>query len=53
MNYNCKFNLDLFKEMFYHEIDQKEKINSKIGIPVGISSLPIGGVFYYVNQMAG
>lgn len=50
---------ELFKEMYYHEIQQKEAINNRISIPVSICSLLAGGFLYYainikevyINQM--
>lgn len=46
-----KYNLELFKEMFYYELDQKEKINSKIAIPTSILTFLIGGAFYLAKNI--
>lgn len=37
--------------MFYHEIDQKEKINTRVAFPVGILTLLIGGLIYFINNL--
>lgn len=45
---NKKF--ELLKDMYYYELEQKEKINNRITIPMAIITLLIGlAVFYFKN----
>jgi hypothetical protein len=46
-----KYNIELFKEMYYHELAQKENINNRISIPLGILTLLIGVASYYINSI--
>lgn len=46
--------LNLYKQMYYFELEQKEKINSRISIPLGVIVVLIGGMGYffkYINKM--
>lgn len=44
-------NHDLFKEMYYHELERRDAINGRIGIPLGVLPLLIGaGLYIYDNK---
>ncbi len=45
-----RFECELYKEMYYHEIYQKEVINNRISIPVGIISLLVGVAYFYISS---
>lgn len=40
---------DLFKEMYYFELERKESINSRISVPIGVITILSGAVFYFLN----
>lgn len=46
--YKCSF--ELFKQMHNFELEQKERINARISIPIGILSLLVGGFIYYFRN---
>lgn len=46
-----KERLELYKAMYYYELDVKEKINSRVSIPLGVITLLLGGGFYFVKDI--
>lgn len=42
----------LFKELYYFEIEQKEKINAQLGIPLTVLVLLIGVIAYYFKKLS-
>ena len=42
---------DIFKEMYYYELEQKEKINNRITIPMAIIAFLIGLAVYYFQSL--
>lgn len=44
---------ELLKEMYYHELEQRDKINDRVSIPLGVLFLLIGGAAYYANNISG
>ncbi|MDD4753362.1 MAG: hypothetical protein PHT78_08975 [Desulfitobacteriaceae bacterium] len=47
-----KYLSQLFKEMYYHEIDQKEKLNTRITIPFGFITILGGLGAYYASNIS-
>lgn len=43
--------LELYKNMYYYELDMKEKINSRINIPISINTVLVGGLGYFINDV--
>lgn len=43
--------LDFFKEIYYHEIDQRNELTNKISIPLGILTLIAGGYIYMMQNL--
>jgi hypothetical protein len=46
-----KERLEMYKGMYYYELDIKEKINSRISLPLGIIILLLGGGFCFIKDM--
>ncbi|MCI4058986.1 hypothetical protein MMK25_24305 [Bacillus cereus] len=46
-----KKKIDLFKDMYYYELEQKEKINNRITIPIAIITLLVGLAVYYFKGL--
>ena len=44
-------NYELFKDMYFNEINQKESINARIAVTIGIFSILVGGAIYYVENL--
>lgn len=43
--------LKLFETRYYHEIDQKEKINSRVSIPLGVVTFLIASLGYFLKDI--
>lgn len=43
--------LDLYKSMYYYELETKEKINSRINIPIGIATVLAGGAGVFLEKV--
>lgn len=43
--------LEFYKNMYYWELDIKEKINSRISIPLTVATLLIGGLGYFYKNI--
>lgn len=43
--------LEIFKDMYYHELEAKEKINSRINIPIGIATLLTSGAGIFLDKI--
>lgn len=43
--------VELYKEMYYHELDVKEKINSRFVNPFSVYVVLIGGMGYLVSKI--
>ena len=44
------FHYELYKEIYYKEIEQKEALNSRINIPLGVLTLIAGSAIYFTNN---
>lgn len=44
-----KEHLQMYKEMYYHELDMKEKINSRVSIPLGIITILVSATFCIIK----
>lgn len=42
---------EYYKECYYHEIQQKDNINNRVGIPLGIVPLLVAADIYFVNNI--
>lgn len=43
--------IEILKEEYYHQIQQKQQINTNASIPIGILGLIIGGYVYLINNL--
>lgn len=42
---------EYYKECYYHELQQKDNINNRVGIPLGIVPLLVAADVYFVNNI--
>ncbi|OLN21986.1 hypothetical protein BTO30_11675 [Domibacillus antri] len=42
---------ELYKELYYKEMERKEQINARVQIPLGLIVVLISGIFYCANSM--
>ena len=42
---------ELFKDMYYFELDRKEKLNSKVNLPITITILICGAIVYFSKSI--
>lgn len=43
--------LEIYKSMYYYELDTKEKINSRITIPIGVATLLTSGAGFFFSKL--
>lgn len=51
MKYTSKKYTDFLKEMYYFEIDRKDKLNSKLTIPLSVTVLLFGIISYFLKNI--
>ena len=50
-NYNNKNYIKFLKEIYYFELDRKDKLNSKLTIPISISIVLFGVLSYFLKNI--
>ncbi len=45
------FKHETLKELYYHEIEQKDKINARLSIPIGVLTLMGSGAVFFISNL--